>query len=56
MEEQPALSAERPFDETWLMRTMERIECRLQATICSSLDPVSHSVNDLEARVTAIEE
>ena len=32
------------------------MERRLQATICSSLDPVSCSVNDLEACVTAIEE
>ena len=56
VEEQPTSSAERRFDETWLMRAMERMECRLQATICSSLDPVSHSVNDLEARVMAIEE
>ena len=56
MEEQPASSAKRCFDETWLKRAMERMERRLQATICSSLDTVSHSVNDLRARVTAIEE
>ena len=55
-DEQPASSAERRFDKTWLERAMERMERRLQATICSSLDPVSRSVNDLEARVTAIEE
>ena len=50
------MSAERHFDETWLMRAMERMAHRLQATIRSSLDPVSRSVNDLEAHVTAIEE
>ena len=55
-DEQPALNAERHFDETWLERAMERMEHRLQATIHSSLDPVSRSVNDLEARVMAIEE
>ena len=55
-EEQPTSSADRRFDETWLMRAMERMEHRLQATIRSSLDPVSCSVNDLEACVTAIEE
>ena len=27
VEEQPALSAERRFNETWLMRAMERMEC-----------------------------
>ena len=42
-------SADRHFDETWLMRAMERMECRL-------LDPVSCSVNNLEACVTAIKE
>ena len=56
VEEQPTSSAERCFDETWLMRAMERMECRLQATIHSSLDPVSCSMNDLEVHVTAIEE
>ena len=55
-EEQPASSAERHFDETWLMRAMERMECRLQATVHGSLDPMSHSVNNLKACVTAIEE
>ena len=29
---------------------------RLQATICSSLDAMAHSLNDLGARVTAVEE
>ena len=56
MNEQPASSAERHFDKTWLERAMERMERRLQAMICSSLDPVSRSVNDLEACVTAIKE
>ena len=55
-EEQPTSSAQRCFDETWLMRAMERLECRLQATIRSRLDTVSHSVNDLRARVMAIKE
>ena len=32
------------------------MECRLQVTICSGLDPVSRSVNDLEVHVMAIEE
>ena len=50
------LSAERRFNETWLKRAMERMERRLQATIHSSLDPVSCSVNDLEACVMAIKE
>ena len=50
------MSAKRRFDKTWLIRAMERMECRLQATICSSLDPVSRSVNDLEVHVTAIKE
>ena len=31
-EEQPASSAERRFDETWLERAMEQMEHRLQAT------------------------
>ena len=55
-EEQPTSSAERRFDETWLKRPMERMERRLQATICSSLDTMSHSMNNLGACVTAIEE
>ena len=55
-EEQPTSSAERHFDETWLIRAMERMEHRLQATICSSLDPMSRSVNNLEVHVPAIEE
>ena len=56
MDEQPASSAKRHFDETWLKRAMERMECRLQVMIHSSLDPVSHSMNGLEACVMAIEE
>ena len=56
MDEQPVVSAERHFNKTWLKRAMERMEHRLQATIRSSLDPVSHSMNDLKAHVTAIEE
>ena len=46
----------RHFDETWLERAMERMERRLQAMIRSSLNPVSRSVNDLKACVTAIKE
>ena len=46
-DEQPASSAERHFNKTWLERAMERVERRLQVTIHSSLDPVSHSMNDL---------
>ena len=49
-------SAERCFDETWLIRAMERMECRLQASIRSSLDAMAHNVNDLGEHVTAIEE
>ena len=56
MNEQPMSSAERCFDKTWLERAMERMEHRLQAMIRSSLDPVSHSVNDLKGHVMAIEE
>ena len=56
MDEQPVVSAERHFNKTWLERAMERMEHRVQATIRSSLDPVSHSVNDLEVCVTAIKE
>ena len=56
MDKQPASSAERHFDETWPERAMERVEHRLQAMIHSSLDPVSHGVNNLEACVMAIEE
>ena len=55
-DEQPALSAERCFDEIWLVRAMERMECRIHATIRSSLDAMAHNVNDLGAHVTAIEE
>ena len=55
-DEQPASSAKRCFDKTWLVRAMERMERRIQATIRSSLDAMAHSVNDLGARVTAIEE
>ena len=55
-DEQPALSAERHFNETWLIRAMERMEHRLQASIRSSLDAMAHNVNDLGACVTAIEE
>ena len=54
--EQPMSSAERCFDETWLERAMERMERRLQATIHSSLGPVSRSMNNLKVCVTAIEE
>ena len=49
-------SAKRHFDKTWLERAMERMEHRLQVTIHSSLDPVSHSMNGLEAHVTAVKE
>ena len=56
VDEQPASSAKRCFNETWLERAMETMEHRLQAMICSSLDPVSRSMNDLKARVMAIEE
>ena len=55
-DEQPVSSAERRFDETWLIRAMERMERRLQATIHSRLDAMAHTVNDLGARMTAIEE
>ena len=55
-DEQPTSSAERRFDETWLKRAMERMERRLQATIHSSLGPVSRSMNNLKVCVTAIEE
>ena len=55
-DEQPVSSAERCFDETWLIRAMERMECRIQATIRSSLDAMAHNVNDLGAHVTAIKE
>ena len=49
-------SAKRRFDETWLVRAMERMERRIQATIRSSLDAMAHNVDDLGARVMAIEE
>ena len=39
-DKQPPSSAERCFDETWLERAMKRMECRLQATIHSSLEPI----------------
>ena len=55
-DEQPMSSAERCFDKTWLVRAMEKMECRLHATIRSSLDPVAHNMNELEACVTSIEE
>ena len=55
-DKQPISSAKRHFDKTWLERAMERMEHRLQAMIRSSLDPVSHSMNDLKVCVTAIEE
>ena len=55
-DEQPMSSAERCFDETWLKRAMERMECRLQATIRSSLEPITHNVSDLKAHVMAVEE
>ena len=55
-DEQPVSSAKRCFDETWLLRVMERIERRIQATTRSSLDVLAHNVNDLGAHVTAIEE
>ena len=35
---------------------MEKMECRIQATTCHSLDALAHNVNDLGARLTAIEE
>ena len=54
--EQPASSAERRFDETWLERAMERMERRIQATIRSGLDSVTQKVNNLGACVTAVEE
>ena len=55
-DEQPVLSAERHFNETWLKRAMERMEHRLQATICSSLETITYSVGDLEAHVITIKE
>ena len=35
---------------------MEKMERRIQATTCHSLDALAHNVNDLGARLTAIEE
>ena len=55
-DEQPASSAERRFDETWLLRVMENMERRIQATTRRSLDTLAHNVNDVRARLTAIEE
>ena len=55
-DEQPTSSAERHFDETWLLRVMEKMECRIQATTCRSLDALAHNVNDLRVHLTAIEE
>ena len=54
-DEQPVSSAGRRFDETWLLRVMERMEHRIQATTHRSLDALAHNVNDLGARLTAIE-
>ena len=50
------MSAERHFDKTWLVKAMERMEHRIQATIRSSLDAMAHNMDDLRAHVTAIEE
>ena len=55
-DEQPTSSAERRFDETWLLRALERMERRIQATTRHSLDALAHNVNNLGARWTAIEE
>ena len=55
-DEQPTLSTKSRFDETWLIRAMERMEHRIQATIRSSLDAMAHNVNGLRAHVMAIEE
>ena len=55
-DEQPVSSAERRFNETWLLRVMEKMERRIQATTRHSLDTLAHNVNDLGARLTAIEE
>ena len=55
-DEQPVSSAERRFNETWLLRVMEKMERRIQATTCHSLDALAHNVNDLGAHLTAIEE
>ena len=35
---------------------MERMERRLQVTICSSLEPITRNVGDLKVRVMAIKE
>ena len=35
---------------------MERMECRLQVTIHSSLEPIMHNMSDIEVCVMAIEE
>ena len=35
---------------------MEKMEHRIQATTCRSLDALAHNVNDLRACLTAIEE
>ena len=56
VDEQPVSSAKRHFDETWLKRAMERMECRLQVMICSSLEPISHNVGNLKACVMAVKE
>ena len=55
-DEQPVSSAERRFDETWLLRVMAKMERRIQATTRHSLDALAHNVNDLGACLTAIEE
>ena len=55
-DEQPTSSTERRFDETWLLRAMERMEHRIKATVHSSLDAMADKVNDLRAHVTAAEE
>ena len=55
-DKQPASSAERRFDETWLLRVMEKMERRIQATTRHSPDALAHNVNNLGVRLTAIEE
>ena len=55
-DEQPVSSTERCFDETWLLRAMEKMERRIQATTRRSLDALNHNVNDLGVRLMALKE
>ena len=54
-DKRPAQSPERHSDETWLLRAMERMECRLHAAMQGGLNEITCSMNMLEIHIVNVE-